>query len=88
MATIPINLDDEIIRKLDNLIAKGIYKNRTEAIRDQIKIGLQKLQLVTFPERSSQHELALKKLLQMGKYPDLLKTKKSAVDLVAEGRER
>ena len=46
MTSIPIRLNDEIIKKIDILIAKGRYKNRTEALRDQIIKGLDKISLV------------------------------------------
>ena len=89
MASIPIRLNDEIIKKIDILIAKGRYKNRTEALRDQIIKGLDKISLVEDSViENEKFDLILKKMLLQKSTPDLLRTKKSVVDLVAEGRER
>ncbi len=89
MTSIPIRLNDEIIKKIDILIAKGRYKNRTEALRDQIIKGLDKISLVEDSViENEKFDLILKKMLLQKSTPDLLRTKKSVVDLVAEGRER
>ena len=42
MIAIPVGLDEETIAKLDAFAQKGLYKNRTEAIRAQIMNGLDK----------------------------------------------
>ena len=89
MTSIPIRLNDEIIKKIDILISKGRYKNRTEALRDQIIKGLDKISLVEDSVIENENfDLILKKMLLQKSTPDLLRTKKSVVDLVAEGRER
>lgn len=36
MITIPLGLDEETVSKIDALVKKGVYKNRSEALRDQI----------------------------------------------------
>jgi Arc/MetJ-type ribon-helix-helix transcriptional regulator len=38
--TIPVRLDRKTLEALDTLIALGIYKNRSEAIRDLLNRGL------------------------------------------------
>ena len=89
MTSIPIRLNDEIIKKIDILIAKGRYKNRTEALRDQIIKGLDKISLIEDSvNENEEFDLILKKMLLQKKTPDLLNTKKSVIDLIAEGRER
>ena len=39
MITIPIDLDEETLGKVDALVKKGLYINRTEALGDDIKKG-------------------------------------------------
>lgn len=88
MATIPINLDNEIVKRLDALVLQGMYKNRTAAIRDQIEKGLARIETVIFPQKSSKYISALQNLLEEKTSPNVFKSKKSAVELVSEGRER
>ena len=89
MNTIPIRLDDDIIKKIDALVAKGKYKNRSEALRDQIIRGLENISLIEDSSKNvKEFDTILKKMLSLKKSPDLLKTKKSVIDLIAEGRER
>ena len=88
MATIPINLDNETVKRLDTLVSQGLYKNRTEAIRDQIEKGLALMQTVKFPQKSSKYHDVLRRLLSEISPPNVLTTTKSAVELVSEGRER
>lgn len=89
MASIPIRLNDDILKKIDILISKGRYKNRTEALRDQIIKGLDKISIIEDSViENEKFDSILKKMLSQKSTPDLLKTKKSVVDLIAEGRER
>ncbi len=88
MATIPINLDTETVKRLDTLVSQGVYKNRTEAIRDQIEKGLALMQTVIFPQRSTKYKEVLRKLLGENTPPNVFRTSKSAVQLVSDGRER
>jgi Arc/MetJ-type ribon-helix-helix transcriptional regulator len=88
MATIPIQLDSEIISKLDDLVRKGLYKNRSEAIRDQIIQGLNRLEVVNLSVKKDKHDKIIQKLILLSNPPNLIKSKRSAVELVAEGRER
>ena len=87
MQAIPINLDKETINKLDILVKQGIYKNRTEAIRDQIQKGLAQIETVSFPMKTPKYDKLLRKMLNESP-PDIFSSEKSAVDIVAEGRER
>jgi Arc/MetJ-type ribon-helix-helix transcriptional regulator len=88
MVTISIRLNKETLRKLDDLVIQGIYKNRSEAIQDQIIKGLNRLEILNLPIRSDKHKKMLQKLLLLSKHANLIKSNRSAVDLVAEGRER
>ncbi|MHA2364336.1 MAG: hypothetical protein ACXAC7_10285 [Candidatus Hodarchaeales archaeon] len=89
MPVIPINLDEDIIKKVEILIKMGKYKNRTEALRDQITKGIERMSI--FEEDEKQNEVVeaiVERLLRIDKPLNLLKTEKSAVDLISEGRER
>ena len=89
MITIPVGLDEETIAKLDALVQKGLYKNRTEAIRAQIMNGLDKRSVLEIKETPEAiKEKIFQKLLQSSKPINLLPTKKSITELVSEGRER
>ena len=86
MATIPINLDNETVKRLDTLVLRGIYKNRTEAIRDQIEKGLGQIEAIVFPKKSSKYQNILRRLLFGSTPPNIFNTEKSAFELVSEGR--
>lgn len=88
MVTIRINLDDETVKRLDFLIAKGLYKNRTEAIQDQIEKGLVQLESVDSPDITAKHMEIIRELLTQPSPPPFLADKKSTEELVAEGRKR
>jgi Arc/MetJ-type ribon-helix-helix transcriptional regulator len=36
---VPVRLDDELLRLVDELVRLGIYKSRSEALRSLIRIG-------------------------------------------------
>lgn len=85
---IPISLDDELVSKVDLLVRKGIYKNRSEALRDQIKKGIDSIQLVQEPSTESElFQRLLKHLLAHPSPPQFLAGEKSLTELVSEGRE-
>ncbi len=88
MPTIPINLDQRTVDRLDLLVLKKIYKNRTEAIRDQIEKGITQIESIIFPEKKTEYDILMKKLLQQKKTLNIFTSDKSAVELVSEGRER
>ncbi len=89
MGNIPVSLDEEIIKKIDLLVKKGLYKNRSEALRDQITKGLSKISLMDdFQEHDDTYNQILDTLLKLKTPPQFLNTKKSITELVSEGRER
>ncbi len=89
MITIPVGLDEETVAKLDALVKKGLYKNRTEAIRAQIVNGLEKRSLLELKETPKAiKDKIFHNLFRYSRPINLLPTKESIVDLVSEGRER
>lgn len=89
MGNIPVSLDDELIEKIDLLVKRGIYKNRSEALRDQITKNLSKISIMDKDqEQDKLYQELLDKLLKLPNPPQLLNTKKSITELVSEGRER
>ena len=40
---IPVRLDDEVLKFIEELVRLGIYSSRSEALRDVIKIGIEKM---------------------------------------------
>ena len=89
MWNIPINLDEEIIAKIDLLVKKGYYKNRSEALRDQIVKNLSKISIIDDDQHEEEvYQELLDKLLKLPDPPQILNTKKSIIELVSEGRER
>jgi Arc/MetJ-type ribon-helix-helix transcriptional regulator len=89
MTVLPIRLSRQDTRKLDLLVKLGIYGSRTEAIRAMIQAKAD--------EQLSRHMLSenilhvLDELLEYenraGRNPLRVVTEKTAVEIVAEGRE-
>lgn len=89
MITIPLGLDEETVAKVDLLVKKGLYKSRSEALRDQILKGLDRIQTVEIELGNNEtYNEILGKMLQWSSPPNLLPTRKTITELVAEGRER
>lgn len=89
MAIIPLNLDDAIIKKIDLLVKQGRYKNRSEALRDQIVKNLEKISIIENTEINSQkYNRVLEALLRLPSPPQFLNTEKTLTELVSESRER
>lgn len=84
MCVIPVRLTDEEVRKIDLLTKRGVYRSRSEAIRAILSEQLE--------EKLGQDEDVtplvnkLFKLRKTGDNPITLRSKKSAVEIVAEGR--
>ena len=78
-----------MVEKIDALVRKGRYKNRTELIREQIMRGIEKISLVDEePALNEKLQPILDKLLLLEKPPDILRTKTSIADIVSKERER
>lgn len=90
MITIPIGLDEETVAKIDALVTKGIYKNRTEALREQIVKGIAKFELIfdNFADSEEYCSVLQEMLTKWSIPPNLLPSKQTIEELVSEGRER
>ena len=84
MRVIPVRLTDEEVRKIDLLTKRGIYRSRSEAIRAILSKQLEE----KLGEDEDVTPLVNKmlNLRKAGENPVLLRLKKSAVEVVAEGR--
>ena len=84
MTVVPVRLRDEEVGKLNLLLKRGVYRSRNEAIRAILAEGLE--------ERLGEEEdvaSIVDKLLKSrrnGKTPISFKSRRSVVDIVAEGR--
>ena len=91
MSTIPIKLNDSVLKKIDYLIKIGRYKNRSQAIKAFIEEKLA-LETIRLDFESSENSSLKKKIIQdLVSSPDFffeIKNKKSAAEIVAEERER
>ena len=91
MPIIPLRIDDEDLKKIDHLVKKGRYKNRSQAIK---KLLLEKLQQETVPfewQEDSDEELRkeiVNKLISMENFSFSSNLTKSAEDLIGKERER
>jgi len=86
MAVLPLRLSDEDIKALDALVKAGLYKNRSEAARALIRHGASVKGGET-KDVSETVRLMLEKSKKTGARPFRISyTRKSAVELVAEGR--
>jgi Arc/MetJ-type ribon-helix-helix transcriptional regulator len=91
MSTIPIKLKEVDLEKIDYLIKRGKYKNRSQAI---MKILQEKLDQELLPfefdsqEAEEQRKMVLKKMLAIEDFKVEFLTPKSAVELISEERER
>jgi Arc/MetJ-type ribon-helix-helix transcriptional regulator len=93
MITVPVQLSDEDVAKIDYLVQIGKYKNRTQAIKHYLKTGLlQEIILFEWEEVDPQTVAASKRVLdKMCRHPQLnfsIISAKSAHELIAEERER
>lgn len=89
MITVPLSLDEETIKKVDLLVKKDFYKTRSEALRDQIAKGLERIEIIKDEFKESDiFQNLLDTMLTWQKPPNILKTEKTVAELVSEGRER
>jgi len=91
MPTIPIQLNEAELQKIDYLIRIGRYKNRNQAIKAMLNERLVR-ESYLFAFESAEEDQVRRKVVEklLGK-PDISfknLTKKSAVELVSEERER
>lgn len=91
MAVLPLRLSDEDIQSLDTLVKSGAFKNRSEAARALIRYAARvKIGETTDVSKTVQGLMEMsKKKKKKGERPFKISySTKSAVELVAEGRDR
>ena len=87
MAVLPLRLSDDDLKALDTLVREGVYKNRSEAARAMIHEGAR----ARAGEVKDVSGIVRRLVRARGKGNapfKISRTKKSAVELVAEGRGR
>ena len=91
MTTIPIRIDDADLKKIEYLVKKGLYKNRSQAIKKLLIEGLQQ-ELMPFEwKKESNKESRIKiinKLSSIESFSFSNKSTKSAEDIIGEERGR
>ena len=90
MATLPIKLRKDLIEKIDYLIKIGRYPNRSAAIREILEEHLanENYILQNYLMIDEKIKPILQEILKIKDFKINLKSKKSATELVSEGRER
>jgi Arc/MetJ-type ribon-helix-helix transcriptional regulator len=87
MAVLPLRLTDEDIKALDALVKSGVYKNRSEAARALIRDGA-RVRIGETKDVSEVVRLLLRASKKKRERPfRIVYNSKSAVELVAQGRE-
>ena len=91
MTTVPVQLSESEVAKIDHLVALGRYKNRTQAIKALLQAAIQG-EFIPFEWENSDEDLPSQQLVdKMLATSDLnfqVTSKKSAHELIGEDRER
>ena len=88
---LPVKLEKEDVKRLDVLVRLGIYKNRSQAIRAMLREGLdRKMAEVPMVDLSGTGVAVdlMEQLASRGMEVIRITSRKSAAQIVAEGRER
>ncbi|HKZ40333.1 MAG TPA: ribbon-helix-helix domain-containing protein [Candidatus Hodarchaeales archaeon] len=89
MATLSLKLPDDLVRQIDLLVRRKRFRSRNEVLRKLIASGVQqelsKSHALDFDEKKI-HELLV--LLKKTNISLAIDDKRTAADIVAEGRER
>jgi len=85
LSVIPVKLEKKDIIALDLLVKMGLFKSRSEAIRAFVREGINRI----FIQRiiTSDVDEIVSKLLRE-EMPFVIKSKKTAAEIVSEVRER
>ncbi len=86
MGIVPVRLDDEDLKRIDLLVKREAYRSRSEAIRQMIKAKL--AEAMAEDEDVTDLVASLLRMRRRGRQPVTLRLRKSAVELVAQGRDR
>ena len=89
MATLSLKLPDDLVRQIDLLVRRKRFRSRNEVLRKLITAGVQqelsRSYALDFDEKKI-HELLI--LFKKAKVLLTIDDKRTAADIVAEGRER
>jgi len=89
MKNVSIKIDDIIVEQLDFLVKKGKYKSRNEALRSMIKNSIEKeMSTIKINEMDIENINKMVAYFKKERVSLTISSKKTAVDLVNEGRER
>ena len=89
MGVVPVRLDDQDIKQIDRLVKRQSYRSRNEAIRKMIKEKLSESLNNEDPDENVEELVkSMLKMKKAGREPVVLRLRKTAVDMVAEGRDR
>jgi Arc/MetJ-type ribon-helix-helix transcriptional regulator len=91
MTTIPVNLQNPDLKKIDYLIKCGKFKNRSQAIRSMIRSKLDQEILPFELKIEEEEELKNEVLAELLNNPEVKftwKTDKNSVELVQDMRNR
>ncbi|MEQ9714354.1 MAG: ribbon-helix-helix domain-containing protein [Candidatus Asgardarchaeum sp.] len=88
MSVIPVKLDKETIKEIDNLVKQGIYKSRNEAIRKLIAESLRRKIINLNTNNISKIVKGLLEKRDNGQCPIIIVTDKTAEEIISEGRDR
>lgn len=89
MKILSIKIDDELVDQLDFLVKKGKFRSRSEAMRHMLKDGISREVSILTSENNDFESLHnFLNLLKKDKVKIDISSSKTAVELVAEGRER
>jgi len=87
MAVVPIRLTEEQVRKINLLIKLGIYSNRSEAIKSMLERSMDS-EVQGYLTNAKVQKAVRTLLVHKGiQDPLVLTPKKTAVELIAEGRQ-
>jgi len=91
MATIPLNIDEADLKKIDYLVKKGQYKNRSQAIKSLLLEQLNRLLIpFEFQESESDRKVddVVQKLLKLPEREVAITFEKRLSELISEERDR
>ncbi|HEY0089796.1 MAG TPA: ribbon-helix-helix domain-containing protein [Candidatus Lokiarchaeia archaeon] len=91
MATIPLHIDETDLKKIDYLVKKGQYKNRSQAIKSLLLEQLNRLLIpFEFQESESDRKVddVVQKLLKLPEREVAITFEKRLSELISEERDR
>jgi metal-responsive CopG/Arc/MetJ family transcriptional regulator len=86
MGVVPVRIDDEDLKRIDQIVKHLGLRSRNEAIRKMIKTTLS--ESVSDDQNVDELVKVLLRLKKTGKEPLVLQLSKTATAIVASGRDR